>query len=301
MIDKAAQRPLMLRYLLGELPPDECAQFEDTYLKDSDVFQEVVALENELIDQYVLGELIPAERERFERSLPGKPARREAVETARTLLSYSAASEGATLSRTPESVQGRRASWGVQVAAAAVFIAMIGGISWLAFTNHRLQNELIELQRRQSVSASDKQTLQRQIENLRADLQQRDTAIQQMAQLPPPDRDTVSLSLGPGMSRANGELPSLVIPASAAYVALYMVLEADSHRRYSVSVKTVDGDLVWRKNNIEGRSVSGSNKEIVVKMPSRLLQIGDYVVRVSAGSENVSQDLAGYSFHVTRR
>jgi hypothetical protein len=47
--------------------------------------------------------------------------------------------------------------------------------------------------------------------------------------------------------------------------------------------------------------MNDGNKEIVVKLPSRLLRNGDYVVRVSVGHEDPLHVLAGYSFHVIRR
>jgi anti-sigma factor RsiW len=93
MIDKASQRRLMVQYLFGELSADERAEIEDAYLNDDDAFQELVALEIEMVDRYVRGELSVPERENFERSLVSNPARCEAVKTARSLLAYSAAPE----------------------------------------------------------------------------------------------------------------------------------------------------------------------------------------------------------------
>src|SRR5579864_1164473 len=141
MLDKAGQKRRMVQYLFGELSADERAEFEDSYLKDSEVFQDLVEMENEMIDRYILGELPEAERERFERSFPSNPARRDMVETARSLLAYSAASENAMQPRTPErSAHPWYRGRGFQFAAATVLLGLIGGILWLAVTNHRLGN-----------------------------------------------------------------------------------------------------------------------------------------------------------------
>jgi anti-sigma-K factor RskA len=307
MLDKADQKRLMVQYLFGELSADERAEFEDSYLKDGDIFQELVACENEMIDRYVLGEISGAEREKFERTFLNDPARRQMVETARSLLAYSAAEEN-VLSRPslPVSEKGYRSGifrvWGIQVAAAAVFLAMIGGILWLASSNRRLENELATLRREQATAAQDrqeKQALQQQVASLQSELQQRDSAIQQMAQLH--DHDTVSFSLGPGLVRGSNEMARLVIPARASYVSLQVFIEHDSHPRYTLSLRTAEGGLVWRSDELPGRLVNGGNKEIVVTLPVRLLQNGDYVVRVSAGDEDPLHALAGYSFHVIRR
>src|SRR5581483_3849889 len=93
MLDKADQKRLMVQYLYGELPSEEAAEFEDSYLKDTAVFHELVALENEMVDRYVLGEIAGDEQEKFERAFLADPSRRQTVEIARSLLTYSAAEE----------------------------------------------------------------------------------------------------------------------------------------------------------------------------------------------------------------
>src|SRR5262245_30411487 len=131
MMDQANQKRLMVQYLYGELSPDERAGFEDLYLKDSGVFQEIVALEYEIVDQYILGELSQGERKRFESSFLANPARRDAVETARSLLAYSAAAENITSSRAFGLRRKVRYSSRVMQIAAALFLAMVGLTSWL--------------------------------------------------------------------------------------------------------------------------------------------------------------------------
>jgi hypothetical protein len=172
---------------------------------------------------------------------------------------------------------------------------------WLALTNQRLANELEELQRGKEIAVQENQALRERVESLRADLEQRDRSLQQIAELPPYDRGTVSLALQPGLSRGSNEMPSLVIPARASLVSLHMILGRDPHLHYNVSVTTPDGRLVWNRGSIKSQPTHDRNNEIAITLPSRLLQEGDYVVRVSAGNTDVGQDLAGYVFHVIRR
>src|SRR5713101_9244359 len=120
MIDKAEQHRLMTRYLFGEVSEEERAEFEDRYLKNSDVFQELIGLENEIIDRYVLGELSQPERERFERSFLTHPERRQTVEIARSLLAHSASAENVSSHVDSHSLGERRgfskpAAWRMQV------------------------------------------------------------------------------------------------------------------------------------------------------------------------------------------
>src|SRR5262245_47774225 len=74
---------LLVRYLLGELTPEEQALVEARYLADSEFHDELRAVERDLIDQYVRGEL--ADTAAFESRFLTSPSRRQKVEFARAL------------------------------------------------------------------------------------------------------------------------------------------------------------------------------------------------------------------------
>src|SRR5258708_2098587 len=214
MIDKAEQHRLMTRYLFGEVSEEERAEFEDKYLKNSDVFQELIGLENKIIDRYVLGELSQPDSERFERSFLTHPERRETVEIARSLLAHSASAENVSSQVDRHSrverlgFTSKPAAWRMQVAAAAVFLLMTAGIFALLMVNRRMGNEVARLRRKQAETAHDREALQRQVESLRADLQKRDSEFQQIAELQN-DRNMVSFTLGGELPRGNHELTKL--------------------------------------------------------------------------------------------
>lgn len=292
----------MLQYLFGELSIEESAQFEDAYLKNDNVFHELVALENETIDQYVQGGLSGTERERFEKSLLRFPARREAVETARSLLAYSATTENEFSFHQSRPVQverrppGKYRNWGSRIAA-AVLLVTIGALFWLIVNNRRLGNELARLQREQAIAAQDKQELQRRIDGLQADLKQQYDVL---ALMPLPSHDTVSFTLGSGISRGGGAPEPLVVPARSHRIILRVSVEDNVHSHYSVSVRTADDRLLWHKDSIQGRQIDGY-KEIVATLPSSLLPTGDYVFRVSTKTKTSFTQVAGYSFRVVRQ
>jgi hypothetical protein len=297
MMDQANQKRLMVQYLYGELSPDERAGLEDLYLQDSGVFQELVALEYEIVDQYILGELSQGERKRFESSFLANPARRDAVDTARSLLAYSAAVES-TLSSQSFELRGKaRNSSRVTQIAAALLLVMVGLTSWLIVSNRRMASSLERLRREQAAAIQNSKALQQQIDSLRADLQQRETTINADSQLP---NDIAVVSLGPGISRGAGEPVTLVIPDRSVYVLLRVVMTA-SCSHCNLSVRTVEGDLIWKTNNIHGISTFDNAQEIAVSLPSRLLRNGDYVLRITAGREDLPHMLVGYSFRVIRR
>lgn len=76
---------IIIRYLLNDMPSEEEAFFEEDYLADGDLFDDIRALEEELIDEYVRGSLSDYERQRFERHYLATATRRARVETARQL------------------------------------------------------------------------------------------------------------------------------------------------------------------------------------------------------------------------
>jgi hypothetical protein len=73
-------------YLLNELSEEDQERFEEAYLSDPGLFEQVQALEEELIEDYVKGDLSGQERRRFERHYLASDQRRARIEAARELL-----------------------------------------------------------------------------------------------------------------------------------------------------------------------------------------------------------------------
>jgi anti-sigma factor RsiW len=74
-----------IRYLLGELSPEERDQFEDRYFSDAALHEQLQAIEEELIDSYVRGELSSEQRTHFEQRFLQSPERREKCDFAKAL------------------------------------------------------------------------------------------------------------------------------------------------------------------------------------------------------------------------
>lgn len=294
----------MTRYLLGDASAEERAALEEKYLNDDEVFQELIGVENELIDRYLLGDLPRDEKEKFERCYLSHPARRETVETARALLAHaeSASNISSTTgtSMRPNLWFARKPSWPMLAATAAVFLVMISGISALLVANHRLKVELSGLQTRQTQITNDRASLQQQIDNLKADLQQRNNAIRQLADLQK-DPGIVPFFLGGEVARGDNSPKTLIIPNGASSVSLHLLMGADVHSAYTVALRTTQGKLVWLGKNVPGQTVNSAHQEIAVVLPARFFRTDDYVIRVTIGREDVFDTVAGFTFHVVKR
>ncbi len=77
---------LIRSYLLGQLTEEDQAALEQELLTDHGKFDQVWAVENELIDSYVRGEMSRADRKRFESHYLASPLHRERVAIAESLL-----------------------------------------------------------------------------------------------------------------------------------------------------------------------------------------------------------------------
>src|SRR5262245_60159406 len=82
----AQNENLIRRYLLGELAESDQAAFEQELLIDRKKFEQVWAVENELVDSYVRGEMSGADRKRFESHYLASPLHRERVAVAESFL-----------------------------------------------------------------------------------------------------------------------------------------------------------------------------------------------------------------------
>jgi anti-sigma factor RsiW len=99
----------MIQYWLGELSPEAEQHLEERYFADDDLFEQLLAVREELFDAYARGELSEAERARFEQRLLHSPEGREDLEFARSFTG-ALDSESAANAPAPESAESPTAS-----------------------------------------------------------------------------------------------------------------------------------------------------------------------------------------------
>jgi CHAT domain-containing protein/exonuclease VII small subunit len=87
MVEEIEEKTIR-RYLLGELPEAEMLPFEERLMTDDPLFEMLLVIEDELIDESVAGELSAEEQARFEAYFLATPRRRERLELARALHDY---------------------------------------------------------------------------------------------------------------------------------------------------------------------------------------------------------------------
>ncbi len=118
------------QYLLGQLTGEGLEQFEQRLFADDDLFENVLAAENELIDESIDGELNPPESALFARSLLNTPEGKKKLLFRRVLKNYAERKKKPVpvpkrWSFLPSAIQSFRAAMAAAVVIIAGFIGLV--------------------------------------------------------------------------------------------------------------------------------------------------------------------------------
>jgi hypothetical protein len=276
-----------VRYVLGELTEQECDALEEAYFGTTDGFEELQAVEQELMDAYVAGELSPERRLRLESRLV--PGEQRGVQFARAL-------RGVLQDRQPPvaraEARGRRrlVPWWT-AAAAALSMAAVG---WLALRAPRPEVPPDPGHRETSPPVSSRPGAQPPPLGPSSTAPGRGEG--------PSDRSrTLSVTLTAGLTRNDRGLKRIVIPAGADRVVFTLVIEDESRTTYRALLQNVSGEALLDVSPLHERA-AGQGRVVDVPVPARVLAEGDYVLQLqSGGGAGRTEDRAEYAFRVARR
>jgi hypothetical protein len=292
-------------YLLNELSEEDQERFEEAYLSDGSLFEQVQALEEELIEDYIKGNLSDQERRRFERHYLASDQRRARIEAARELLrlcSLKAVTQTAdddqaqtaddpiegeffSLRSRLRSLAGLRPApvFGVAVALLSLLGAGLG-IELLrlrgqiaAFSEERaaIQRRAEESERRlvherEQLAEERKGSveLREKLEDLYSQLARLDLA---WTESQASKNQIVFLALTPTVRNLDNPNGAVFLSAHTSFVVLRGELEsqeAANLRSCRAVVKTVEGDReIWRQEGIKPRRRK-SAQYVVVRVPA---------------------------------
>jgi hypothetical protein len=300
MTGASQRKTLITRYLLGQASAEECAELEDQYLRDDDMFEEIVAAENDLIDAYVRGNLAAAERTRFEVSFLSIPERRERVEFAKSLMRAGSA-EKVSAARGGKPGGGwyvwQTLRPGPRWAAAIVLLAVAAGLSWMAVANRELRHQLAAARAVQADAQRQAQALRQQIADMQENRQNTD-----IADLPEPGSPILSVTLAPDLVRGGGRQQStLRPPPGISEVRLLLKQNHDRYSTYAAVLETAEGRQVWSRSSLVARATREGGKVIIVKMQPSALSREDYVLRLFGTQPGAkANEIGTYSFRVVK-
>jgi uncharacterized coiled-coil protein SlyX len=321
------------RYLLGDASADEQRLIEDEYFSEDAFFDEMLAIEDELIDAYVRGELSAREREQFERRFLVSERQRERIEFARRLQT-SAPLAAASAARAGQDARPLRRSIlalvealgpAARFALAAVALVIALGGVWLAREALRVRERLAQAERERVALGERIAELERQIAEQRAAGDQARHQLQReqdertrlerelaalktapeharpaAAQPRLPLPAIVSFVLSPGLVRSGGPSNRLVIPAGARRVRLRLELESADYRSYRATLQTAEGDQVWSRGGLKAQETA-AGQTISVNIPAHILAARDYILSLTGTTSQGTTERAGdYAFRVVK-
>ena len=124
------------RYLLGRLSDGAGEELEQNILTNTELFEELLVVEDELIDEYLAGKLDQDERASFEQHFLATPERHEQLRFARALNRYvTVASQREAAAGSFWTGSKSRPAFLFRMAAAVAVVALITGMVW--FFLHR--------------------------------------------------------------------------------------------------------------------------------------------------------------------
>src|SRR5215831_18988326 len=281
-----------IRYLLGDLPETEQTAVEQEFFVDQEKFEEVWAIENDLVDRYVRGRLSRRERELFERNYLQSPKHRERVAISRKFLE-AADSQDAESGAAPRAIPPAQSRLTEILNAlrrlqfllpATAFLLMLSALSWMALERSRLNEELGEArsqlsdqQRREREIAAQLDTEREQSGRLKSEL---DRLRETLAPKPPQSPPSIISFLLRSILSPRGDSPDqqqIPISRGTDLVSLRMEIAKDDSRRFQASIRAVEGSQVWSR-----RSLKPGAGVITVNVPAAKLPMADYILTLSA-------------------
>jgi anti-sigma factor RsiW len=244
------------RYVRGDLEETLRLELEELLLTDPDAFEALGVVEDELIGEYVEGEGSTLERKGFEEHFLTSPERRGRLVFLQALRARAVAAAQATREEAPtvpedrDRSSGRRPSW----------IEAVTG----SLRSGRWQPAWGALGATLALSLAGNAWL----------------AWRQLAPLEPAAPAVPSIALSPGLLRAEGTLPRVVVPPGAAGVQLVLELPGNDYPLYRVTLVDDEGNEIWTASRLQAQTAEG-RAVIALVVPAALLPHSDYRVQLS--------------------
>lgn len=261
---------LIRRYLLGKLPESEANSLEQQYFVDRESFEQVWAIENDLVDDYVAARLTIEDRGHFERHYLASPRHRERVASARSLQAA-----GRKALR-PRAVPGP--GWSL---AAAVLLALIAGWLW------------------RSRATDAPRTAERP--------PQAPTLVPFLSPSPVPSAlrptATLTFALSPTLVRGASSQPQLRVAPGTDEILLELEKdggEATGERQQTLTaeVRTVEGEPSWKGPAEAAADPARPNLLATVRLPAARFPPGDYILTLWSTKGGQEAELHKYYFRV---
>jgi len=265
---------MLRQYLLGQQAEADLSQVEERLMSDGKLFQELLMLEDEVIDQYVRRQMSAEDRISFEKYFLQSPERREKLRFAQALTKYVDRTSAnpaearrqvadtlpSSDPRAPVYSRGPSTSFWLlrkpvfAYALTAALILIVAGVSWMVIRNRQPSG---------------------------------------------PGHVFEATLLPGGIIREGGEVQMISIPAGTDTVRFHLLLPENSYREYGVLIVSSAGESIWSVNALKAIEISGK-KTIEVDVSTGLLPADVYRLKLRGRNDNTYEDFSSYAFRVNR-
>ena len=247
----------LVRYLAGDLPPDETERLDARSVTDGDFSLRLRTIENDLVDRYARGEPFDAALQQLDRVYRTSPQLRHKVTFARALSALQTPDQQSTAAPVRTAAPDRFVWW---VAAAAVVATV--GVGYLSVRNVRLREQLTAIDARRSAAERQNTELRQRVE-----------------QTPPaPVLATATFQLPPPR-RGTGTETIVSIPRPATEVTLQLQVELETRNLFWAALREpATGRIVWRSADVAPEAASAGNSLVVLTVPARVFAAQRYAI-----------------------
>jgi len=286
-------------YLLGQLKEAERSVIDQRLLTDDDLAERVRLAESQLVDEYAAGEVADANVEAFRANFLKTDLRREQLLVASALRDYAAGQSGAAVikARPPE-----KRSWretladffvvqpGPAWAAAgsfALLVLVLGG-AWYLSRQARQPEVPIAKQSPINTALPEITTASPEVAQASA------TPLVKATPSEPPVA-VASFVLLPGALRGPGEMTRVAVPRGERDVLrLSLVLENPGPGIYQAELATAEGQTLTVRKQL--KPYQNGQTKVTFNVPARLVQDGDYQVKLSRLHDGQLESVGRYYF-----
>lgn len=299
---------MMVGYLLGTASELEQSQIETRYFREPHFYEQMLALEEEVICDYLNRTLTAPERQRFEQYFLGSPRRRRKYESTRKLLAF-VADQGSLEVQppAPSTIQTWIMAWPGRLHHFLLpklnfvwSLALVAALSWgvwlLSLQVAALRHEVGQRKTQQFATQKTKQRVKPKTERARPDNDTQkstvaDLADQLQASLDPTFLESgdaadatrvLSVNLRASHMRSPSEAQKISLPAHLTGLQVRLNLGSATlspATNYQVILKTLSGQVIMRRQAVS-QQILQSERSLTLEIPAQQLRTGVYALTV---------------------
>lgn len=302
------------------MPEEERVDFEQNFILDEEMFENLRVAEDELIENYVRGNLSENDRQKFETNFLTNEKRRERVVFTRAMLK-NFANQSALKKQEAESE--RVSVWASLISffkqpqfafgsALAILLLILG--SW--FLLRKTEKPIDIVQNTPTPTPQISVTPTPQIsENTYNTPNQNVAPINQRPKVEPtlnktPDNTNLqkpvqtpsnpvitTLALFTGGVRSEGKTNELNLPKNSGGANLQLNLESQDYKIYRAEIMDQNGKIIYRSGNL-----SANKSRVNAFVPAQNLKRGDYIIKLfGKNTNNQDESVADFQFRVNQK